>query len=188
MGKLVLFMHVSLDGFTARPNGEMDWIRIGDEMFEQAGIRTEHSAFALYGRNTYQIMNAYWPTAADKRNASRHDIQHSNWYNQVNKIVISKTMEGQLLDKTTIISRDIPEAIGTLKRQTTGEIIMFGSPSLSGSLMQEDLIDEYWFFLNPIILGEGISLYSKNKRELPLHLIETIRFPSGVNCLHYSKI
>ncbi len=188
MGKLVSFMHISLDGFIARPGGEMDWIRIDEEMFAHARERTEHSDTALYGRKTYEIMDAYWPTAPDKPNANSHDIQHGTWYNQVNKVVVSKTMTRHSLDKTKVIGRDIPEGIADLKKQTTREIIMFGSPSLTGSLMQEDLIDDYWLLINPIILGEGISLFSMNRRELRLRLIENTRFSSGVICLHYSKI
>jgi dihydrofolate reductase len=75
--KLVLFMHTSLDGFVAGPNGEMDWISVDDEMFEYAGQRTREADTALYGRITWQMMESYWPTAADQPAASKHDIEHS---------------------------------------------------------------------------------------------------------------
>src|SRR5690242_8430146 len=104
MRKLVLFMHVSLDGFVTGPNGEMDWIKVDDEIFDFAGQRTNESDLALYGRVTWQMMDAYWPTAADQPNASKHDIEHSAWYNQVEKIVVSRTMKGKQLPKTKIIS------------------------------------------------------------------------------------
>jgi dihydrofolate reductase len=187
MGNLVSFMHVSLDGFTARLNGEMDWIRMDEAIFDLAVARTEKSDTALYGRNTHEIMKAYWPTAADNPRVSRHDLSHSKWYNQVNKIVVSKTMRGQSFEKTTIISEHVAASIEALKKRTVGEIIMFGSPALTGSLMQENLIDEYWIFINPVILGQGISLYSKNLRELRLHLTEHIPFANGVVCLHYTQ-
>ena len=74
MRKIVLFMHTSLDGFTAGPNGEMDWIIVNEEMFDIAKEQTEQADTALYGRVTYQMMDAYWPTAGDKPGASKHDI------------------------------------------------------------------------------------------------------------------
>ena len=61
MRKLILFMHTSLDGFVAGPNGEMDWIIVGEEMFDHAAKQTEEADTALYGRVTYQMMESYWP-------------------------------------------------------------------------------------------------------------------------------
>src|ERR671933_369653 len=89
MRKLVLFMHTSLDNFVAGPNGEMDWITVDEEIFEYAGKRTSEADTALYGRVTYQMMESYWPTAADQPGASKHDIQHSAWYKSVEKVVVS---------------------------------------------------------------------------------------------------
>src|ERR1044072_7028704 len=102
MRPLVSFMHVSLDGFVTGPNGEMNWIKVDDEIFDYAGERTSKSDTALYGRVTWELMEGYWPTAADKPNASKHDIEHSTWYNKVDKVVLSKTMEGQQLPNTVI--------------------------------------------------------------------------------------
>ena len=80
MRKLVVFMHITLDGFVAGPKGEMDWINIDDEIFEYAGKQTDSADTALYGKNTFLMMNGYWPSAASQPNASKHDVQHSNWY------------------------------------------------------------------------------------------------------------
>jgi dihydrofolate reductase len=187
MAKIVLFMHVSLDGYTARTNGSIDWILVGDEMFEYANKQTEASDAALYGRKTYEIMEAYWPTAADKPNATKHDIQHATWYNKVDKFVVSETLRGQSLKNISIISDDVTSKITELKKKRSGQIIMFGSPGLGSSLMQENLIDEYWFFINPIILGDGHYLFAGNKNEVRLKLEKNIKFSNGVICLHYSK-
>lgn len=85
-------MHISLDGFVAGPNGEMNWITVDEEIFDHVGERISGTDTALYGRVTYQMMEAYWPNAGDKPNASKHDINHSKWYNRAHKIVLSKTM------------------------------------------------------------------------------------------------
>ena len=187
MRRLVLFMHVSLDGFVAGPNGEMDWIKVDDEMFEFAGRRTNESDTALYGRVTYQMMEGYWPTAADQPNATKHDIEHSTWYNKVDKVILSKTMEGQQLPNTVIISDNIEHRVKALKQQAGKEIIIFGSPSASHTLMQYGLIDEFWLFVNPILLGQGIPLFKNIQQTTELKLVTTATFDSGVVCLHYQK-
>jgi dihydrofolate reductase len=188
MKKLVLFMHVSLDGFTTDSKGSMSWVQVGDEMFDYAGQQANKADIALYGRGTYKIMEDYWPTAADKPNATKHDIEHSHWYNQVDKIIISKTLKGTDHDKTRIVSDDLATEIIKLKKGSGKNIIMFGSPTLAHSLMQENLINDYWLFVNPVLLGQGISLFKDLKREINLKLLLNKTFSSGVVCLHYEAM
>ena len=97
-------MHISLDGFVAGPNGEMNWIKVDEEIFDHVGKRVSGGDTALYGRVTYQLMESYWPTAAGKPNASKHDIEHSKWYSKVHKVVLSRSMKDSGLGYTTIIS------------------------------------------------------------------------------------
>lgn len=187
MGKLVSFMHISLDGFTTGPKGEMDWIHVDDEIFDYAGNRTTEANIALYGRVTFEMMEAYWPTAADKPNPSKHDIEHSTWYNKVQKIVLSNSWKGKSLPNTEIINEHFAERINQLKNSTQKEIIMFGSPGAVHSLAAENLIDEYWLFVNPILVGEGISMFPNLKERIKLKLIESKPFKSGVVCMHYER-
>ena len=188
MRKLVLFMHVSLDGFVTGPNGEMDWIKVDDEIFDFAGQRTSESDLALYGRVTYQLMDSYWPTAADQPNASKHDLEHSAWYKKVEKIVVSRTMKGKEIPQTKIISDNLVSEITKLKQTGSKEIIIFGSPSTAHSLTQANLIDEYWLFVNPILVGAGIPLFKGIKEKKELKLLNTHVFKSGVTCLHFQRI
>ncbi len=181
-------MHVSLDGFVAGPNGEMNWIKIDQEIFDHVGKRISKGDAALYGRATYEMMESYWPTAADKPTATKHDIEHAKWYSQVHKVVLSKTMKGADLTNTTIISDDLSESINEIKqsRQGVGEdILLFGSPTATHSLMQLNLIDGYWLFVNPIILGQGIPLFEGIKDKTTLKLLTTRQFTSGVTELNY---
>lgn len=187
MRKLVLFMHISLDGFVAGPNGKMDWIRVSDDIFDYAGERTDQADTGLYGRVTYEMMQSYWPTAGDSPDASKHDIEHSQWYNNVNKVVISQTMRGQQLPQTRIISDDVPAQVAELKQREGREIVMFGSPSVAHTLTDHDLIDDYWLFVNPVILGHGIPLFKDVDKRIELRLAECKVFSSGVVCLHYER-
>jgi len=191
MRKIISFMHVSLDGFVAGPNGEMDWIKVDEEIFDYVGKRINEGDTALYGRVTYQMMESYWPTAADQPNASKHDIEHSKWYTQVHKLVLSKTMKGADLNNTEIISDNVSERINEIKESSNGrseEILLFGSPTATHSLMGENLIDGYWLFINPIILGEGIPLFANIRDKVKLQLVNTQSFSSGVTELSYIVI
>ena len=199
MRKIISFMHISLDGFVAGPNGEMDWIKVDEEIFDHVGKRISEGDTALYGRVTYQMMENYWPGAGDKPAATRHDIEHSKWYSKVHKVVLSKTMKeaglpaGQAgLTNTTIISDNLSDSINEIKqsrpasRDGSKDILLFGSPTATHSLIQLNLIDGYWLFVNPIILGQGIPLFADIKDKIKLKLLTTRQFTCGVTELNYT--
>ena len=180
-------MHISLDGFVAGPNGEMDWIKHNAELFEYVGERIKEGDTALYGRKTFELMESYWPTAGDQPNASKHDIEHSKWYGKVHKVVLSKTMKGARLANTTIISDNLSRSINEIKQQPGQDILLFGSPTATHALIQQDLIDGYWLFVNPTILGRGIPLFVDIKDKIRLNLLPTTRqFSCGVTELNYT--
>jgi dihydrofolate reductase len=185
MRNLIFFMHTSLDGLISGPNGEMNWINVNEEIFDFVGTMTDKSDTALYGRVTYEMMQGYWPTAGDHPNASKHDKEHSAWYNKVSKIVLSKTMSEQGLHNTTVISDNLSNNINKIKKQDGKNILIFGSPTASLSLLNHGLIDEFWLFVNPIILGHGIPLFKEVIETTKLKLIETKTFACGVVALHY---
>src|SRR5688572_177603 len=200
MRKIISFMHISLDGFVAGLNGEMDWIKVDEEIFDHVGKRISEGDTALYGRVTYQMMESYWPTAGNKPTASKHDIEHSKWYSKVHKVVLSKTMKeaglsaGQAgLTNTKIISDNLSDRINEIKqsRPASGgsgskDILLFGSPTATHSLIQLNLIDGYWLFVNPIILGRGIPLFADIKDKIKLKLLTTRQFTCGVTELNYT--
>ena len=188
MRKLIFFMHVSLDGFVAGPNGEMNWIKIDESMFDFVSTMTDQSDTALYGRVTYELMDGYWPTAGEKPGASKHDIEHSTWYNKVAKIVLSRTMDGKGLTNITVLADDISEKIKKIKKGKGKNILIFGSPRASQSLLNLKLIDEFWLFVNPVILGQGLPMFNNIAENIELKLIETRIFSCGVVALHYSKL
>ena len=186
MRKVISFMHISLDGFVAGPNGEMDWIKVDQEIFDHVGKRISGGDTALYGRVTYQMMESYWPTAADKPNATRHDIEHSKWYQKVHKVVLSKTMNETELSNTEILSDNLSGRINEIKHRAGSDILLFGSPTATHSLIQLNLIDGYWLFVNPIILGRGIPLFVDSKEKIRLKLLTTQHFTCGVIELNYA--
>lgn len=191
-------MHISLDGFVAGPNGEMDWIKVDGEIFDFVGRRISDCDTALYGRVTFEMMENYWPTAADKPTASKHDIEHSKWYKMVRKVVLSNTLKpntyGNLGSSTTkFINGNLSEPINEIKQSTPTsagqggeEILLFGSPTATHSLMRQNLIDGFWLFVNPIILGRGIPLFVDIKDKINLNLLTAHQFKCGVIELNYT--
>ena len=179
-------MHISLDGFVAGPNGEMDWIKVDEEIFSHVGKRIGEGDTSLYGRKTYEMMEGYWPTAADKPNASQHDIQHSAWYAKVHKLVLSTTLKETDRVNTTVINSNLADRINEIRQQGNKEILLFGSPTATHALMQQGLIDGYWLFVNPVILGKGIPLFEHINEKIKLTLLGTRHFSSGVVELNYT--
>jgi dihydrofolate reductase len=187
MRNLIFFMHTSLDGFVAGPQGEMDWIKFDDSLFDFVATMTAEADTALYGRVTYEMMQSYWPTAAQKPNATRHDKEHAAWYSKVSKVVLSKTMSDTGLHNTTVIGSHLSERINQLKEADGKNILIFGSPETSRSLLKEGLIDAFWLFVNPIILGQGMPLFKGIIKTTKLKLTANKTFPCGVIALHYKK-
>lgn len=186
MGKLIFSMHVSVDGFVAGPKGEMDWIHVDDEIFSWVAELTEEADTALYGRVTFEMMEAYWPTADRQPGASTHDIDHSRWYNRVQKVVLSRSKQSFPGKNIRVLSGDLPAEINACKRERRKNIIIFGSPSAVHSLLDEKLIDEFRLFINPVILAEGIPLFRGIHDRTKLTLMTSKEFSSGVTGVHYA--
>jgi dihydrofolate reductase len=186
MRKIILIAHVSLDGFVAGLKGELDGFEPGEENLEFVCKIAEEADAAIFGRVSYQLLDSYWPTAHDRPNATRSEINYSNWYNAANKIVLSRTLSESDSHNTNILGANISEEINKIKQQPGKDILMFGSPAAYNSLLQLDLIDGYWIFINPVIFGEGIPLFTKRNERTKLRLLNTKEFPNGELALNYT--
>src|SRR6476646_321862 len=186
MRKLSLLAHTSLDGFVAGAKGELDDFDASEENLQFVCILTEQADEALFGRISYELLNNYWPSAKDLPNASKGTIAFSTWYNSAKRIVVSKSMTAENLNNTIIINDDVANKVNEIKNQPGKDILIFGSPSLSQLLMQHDLIDSYWIFVNPIIFGKGIPLFTNIENKIKLKLVKTKQFSNGEFGLNYS--
>jgi dihydrofolate reductase len=185
MRDIIAFNHISLDGYVAGPGGEMNWIKHDQEIFDFVGTFIHVTDAALYGRVTWQMMENYWPSIAHKPDATDFEKKHLAWYNKAEKIVVSASMKGQKRDNTRFIGGDVAGEIRKLKQEHGSEILIFGSPSLVRSLMKENLIDGYRLFVNPVILGNGISMYGKADQRIELITREIKTFNVGVTAFYY---
>ena len=188
MRKLVLFMHVSLDGFAADTKSGLDWISYDSELQQYADGIVATVGSPVYGRVTYELMAGYWPTVLDNPNAGEHSKAHARWVDQATKIVFSKTMKKADWNNTIVINDNIAEEINKLKQQPGKDLVIFGSPTLAHSFMELDLIDEYQLTLNPVLLGSGKPAYQNIKNKTNLRLVKSTTLKSGVVGLHYERV
>jgi dihydrofolate reductase len=188
MRKVVLFMHVSLDGFAADPNHNLDFLTYDEELVQYADELVKTVGSPIYGRTTYQLMESYWPTVLTKPNADKHTREHARWVEDVPKIVFSKTLNEVTWNNTRLIKDNIAEEVKLLKQQPGKDLVIFGSPGLSATFMNLGLIDEYKLTVHPIILGDGISVFRNNATKSTLKLLHSRTQKSGVVTLHYETV
>ncbi|MCE9598852.1 MAG: dihydrofolate reductase family protein [Spirochaetia bacterium] len=185
MRKVVLFMHVSLDGYVAGIDGALDWISFDGELQEKADEIVRNVGSPMYGRVTYQMMENYWPTVLKNPDSSKREVEHANWVENVQKIVFSKTLQKAEWNNTLLIKDNIPEELSKLKQQPGKDLVIFGSPSLSHYLMSLNLIDAYQLTINPVLLGKGIPLFKNIENKTPLKLAHSDKLKSGVLVNYY---
>ncbi len=147
----------------------------------------ERADAQLFGRVTYQMMEGYWPTAAESPEASKHDIEHARWVNRAPKLVFSRGLDNVTWANSRIVRDDIPGEIARLKQQPGKNLLMIGSIATAHTFMQQGLIDEYRFNVNPIALGSGIPLFARLQDKIDLQLVQAKSYDTGVVALHYHK-
>lgn len=180
MRKLIVFMMTSLDGYIARPNGDIDW-HVVDEEFNTFAEEQIHSVDTIiFGRTTYEVMASWWPTQM----ALDSDPEIAKLMNSMPKIVFSTTLPSADWQNTRLIKDHIPQAIAQLKQQSGKDLIIFGSNKLSASFINLGLIDEFRIMVAPVLLGEGQPLFAGVTDTPHLKLLKTRTFKSG-NVLHY---
>ena len=185
MRKLVLFAHISLDGFAGDIHGGLDFLSYNKELQQFADELIKTVGAPVYGKNTYLLMKGYWPAVLDNPEASQQELDHVRWLQEIPKIVFSTTLPSADWNNTTLLRGNVVEEVNRLKQQPGKNLVVFGSPGLAKSLMNLGLVDEYKLTLHPVILGEGISLFDGNTQRSNLKLLESKTLESGVVTLHY---
>ncbi|MFT3747523.1 MAG: dihydrofolate reductase family protein [Agriterribacter sp.] len=185
MKKIILIAHISLDGFVANQNGGLEDFEPGDENLVFVTEISKQGDTILSGRITYIMLNTFWPVAGKQPGASKAVCDYSDWYNSADKIVVSKTMEDVAEEKTEILRKDIIQHVKQLKSEGGKAIIIFGNPYVARQLMEYNLIDEYWIFVNPVRFGKGIPLFKETNQKQKLHVEQTKQFANGEIAIKY---
>jgi len=188
MAKLVSLMHVSLDGFMAGPNGEIDWIVFDKELNDYVVDIRQTADATVYGRVTYKTMENYWPTVLTDPNSPKDAMDYTQWIDKKLKVVVSTTLPSANWNNTKLIKTNVAEQISRLKKELKGELLLLGSATLHQSLLKMGLIDEFRLTVNPVVLGSGIPLFKNVQDKLRMELLDTKKFGSGVVALQYKVI
>src|ERR1700733_8839153 len=165
MRKIIVQEMITVDGFFAGPNGEIDWHHVDSEFNEYAIEFLNTVDTLMFGRITYDLMESYWPTSA----ALQDDPIVAEKMNNLSKI----------------FSEINTEEIRKMKQVPGKDIAIFGSGIIVTTLTELGLIDEYRFIVNPVILGKGKTLFSNLEKKPGLQLLKTQEFKSGNVLLYY---
>ena len=178
MRKIVAGLHVSLDGVTESPE-KWTFQYFNDEVGQVVGSQMAQSDAILLGRRTYEEFAAYWP---DKSEA---DDPFAAFLNNTPKYVASTTLKSLEWRNSTLIRGDVADALAQLKEEPGKNITITGSVTLVGSLLSSGLIDELRLLLFPIVVGNGRRLFEDVREQVPLKLLESKAFGTGVVALTF---
>lgn len=183
MGKLAVFNQVSLDGYFTDKNGDVSWAHKNDPEWDAfVGENAKSGGTLLFGRITYEMMASFWPTTAAME--SMPDVAEG--MNKSRKIVFSRTLKEVTWENTTLLKGDLEDEVSKLKSESD-DIVILGSGSIVSQLAQAGLIDEYQMIFNPIVLGQGRTMFETVKDRLKFKLTNTRSFKNGNVVLTYQS-
>ncbi len=167
MQKLLVFNHVSLDGYFVDANNSMTWAKSNFDDPEWNAFVQENASgdgTLVFGRITYQMMASYWPTPM----ADQHNPEVAKRINEMPKVVFSRTLEKAGWQNTRLIKGDLAGEMQKLKQEKGGGLAILGSGTIVSQLAQANLIDEYQAAVNPIVLGKGRTMFEGVNKNLKL--------------------
>ena len=181
MRKLSVFNLVTLDGYFAGPAGDISWHNVDAEFQELAEAASNSGATLLFGRVTYELMARYWPAPE----GIKDDPVVARGMNDAEKVVFSRTLDKVDWANTRLVKGDMMAEVRRLKEGSGKDLTVLGSGSLVAQLAQARLIDEYQILLNPVILGQGKTMFEGVKDRFSLRLAKTRTFGNGNVLLIY---
>lgn len=192
MRRIVMINWVSVDGFFAGSNGEIDWI-LRDPEVDKALHEPKHgtppsmgSNTMLLGNTTYTMFENSWPQIANDPNAPEELHKLADEVIGMTKIVFSKTRKEVPWENSKLIHGNLIEETKKLKGAEGSDILLFGSGTIVQQLTAAKLIDEYLIVITPVILGKGKPLFG-DVEKTNLCLVATRSFKSGNVLLRYEQ-
>ncbi|GAA1574547.1 dihydrofolate reductase family protein [Kribbella karoonensis] len=152
--KIVVSVQMSVDGRVATDDGVLDWLQVKDELHAHFVDVHRTAGIFVYGRNTYDGMAAYWPTAE----GDPFLVEYGKVWTGMPKLVFSRTLESA--DWNTTVVREL-DALEQYRRTADGDVYVIGSPQLIHRLAERDLVDAYEIYVHPVALGSGPPLFER---------------------------
>jgi len=190
MRNIIVSMRVTLDGFIAGPNGEMDWMEefIDESLANYESELQKTVDTTLFGRVTYQGFESFWPQVARDPASPMGLVEYADQLNAMRKIVFSKTLSRAEWNNSVVVKEIVPEEIIHMKQEPGRDMVIYGSASIVRTLTNLGLIDRYHLLVYPVVLGSGKPLFQDIVHMVKLSLVSTKTHPSGVVVLSYQPI
>jgi dihydrofolate reductase len=179
MRKLKLQVQMTIDGYIAGLNGEMDWTNRNwdNKLKNYVGAITESVDCIVLGRKLAQGFIPYWASHPQEEGADK--------FNNTKKVVFTKTLEKSEWANTVLAKGDLVDEILKLKQEDGHDIIAYGGAKFVSALIKHGLIDEFHLFINPTAIGSGLTIFKELEDKQNMALVMSISFDCGIVVLHY---
>jgi dihydrofolate reductase len=187
MRKLKLQVQMSLDGFAGRPNGDLDWMtwNWGDDIKEYVLELTNSVNTILLGRKMTEGFISHW-TDFVKNKPNSEEYPFAKQMVDYPKVVFTKTLNKSAWENTILAKGDLVDEVNKLKNLNgKKDIVVYGGAGFVSSLIKNNLIDEYYLFINPTAIGKGLEIFKDVDSKLSLKLIKSTQFDCGIVVNHY---
>jgi dihydrofolate reductase len=182
-GRLIYLLNVSLDGFTATPEGGLDWATVDDESHAWFNEQLRAVDASLYGRRLYETMAAYWPNGEDDPEATETMREFARIWNPHPKIVFSNSLD-HVEHNSRLVRGDVASVLDELRREFSGDLAV-GGPNLAAQFARLGLVDEYRLVVHPVVLGAGTPYWPQLEAPMRVRLVDTYPFASGAEARTY---
>ena len=196
MNKLILETQISIDGFIADESGNTNWMLWNwgpdwswDEKLQThiTNLNKSANAILISSQMALEGFNLHWQKMSE--NSTDKIVNLANHINTTPKYVASSTMTKNInipggWKNMQILAGNLTHSIETLKKNTDGNIIVYGGATLVSALINADLIDEYHLVINPVAIGSGLSIFNSKKQ---LKLVKSTSFECGITITQYNK-
>ncbi|MBS1688596.1 MAG: dihydrofolate reductase family protein [Bacteroidetes bacterium] len=186
MGKIVTLINTTADGFC-----DSQYVIADAEFHEFVHTLLANAHTVGFGRNTFELFQMIWPAVLADPNSPESQVKMARALNDIHKTAFSSTLQQTTWPNSHITSNIDFQKIKDMKASSEQNLLTIGSPGLVAELTRLDLIDEYYFSVQPIIAGKGESrLFAQGAlhEKQPLQFIDSRQLRSGVSIQHYRKI
>jgi dihydrofolate reductase len=177
---LKLQVQMTINGFVGRPNGDLDWVEWNwtDDIKNYVNDLHNSVDTILMGRKmTDGFISAWKERVADPNN---NEYPFAKKMLDIPKVVFTKTLKKSDWPNTALATGDLTKEVNNLKSRNGNDMIVYGGAGFVSSLVQNNLIDEYYLFVNPSVIDKGLTIFDKVDNLSRLDLIQSRKFDCGI--------
>nr|WP_255292802.1 dihydrofolate reductase family protein [Micromonospora sp. WMMA1996] len=185
MGKIIYWVHQSVDGFIEGPNGEFDWPEMGEELSAYSQKLSKRAGAFLYGRRVWEMMSSYWPRV-ESISDHPHDLAFAPIWRRTPKVVVSRTLAEADHGARVVGGGDLAAEVVEVRDQLDGDLLLTGGTGAATALAALGLVDEFQVVVHPVLLGGGRQVLPDLARQ-DLRLVDTRGFDGRSVLLRYAR-